>query len=219
MSELKHVSSKELGLKGMDNKGWCGVYQRVVKRILDILFSLIALPLVALVGIPVAVMIKAEDGGPIFYRSPRIGRDFRLFDMLKFRSMKVNAPNILNPDGSTYNSQTDDRVTKVGRWIRETSIDELPQILNVLKGDMSLIGPRAGDTDGIGTYTEEEKGKMLVRPGITGYSQAYFRNGLGVGEKRMYDAWYAHNVSFPLDVRIFLKTIGTVLRHDNIYTN
>ena len=219
MSELKHVSSEELGLKGMDKKGYRGVYQCVVKRIMDIVFSLIALPLVALVGIPVAAAIKLEDGGPVFYRSPRIGKAFRLFDMLKFRSMKVNAPNILNPDGSTFNSREDDRVTKVGRLIRETSIDELPQILNVLIGDMSIIGPRAGDTDGIDTYTEEEKDKMLVRPGITGYSQAYYRNGLGVGEKRMYDAWYAHNVSFPLDIRIFFKTIGTVLRHDNIYTN
>ncbi len=219
MSELKHRSSEEMGLKGMDKKGYRGIYQVFVKRVIDIVVSLIALPFIALVGIPVAVAIKCEDGGPVFYSSPRIGKDFKLFGMLKFRSMKVNAPNILNPDGSTYNSKDDDRVTRIGRFIRETSIDELPQILNVLIGHMSLIGPRAGDTDGINTYTEEEKGKMLVRPGITGYCQAYYRNGLGVGEKRMYDAWYAHNVSFALDVRIFFKTVKTVLKHDNIYTN
>ena len=219
MSELKHLSSEEMGLRGMDKKGYSGIYQVFVKRVIDILVSLIALPFIALIGIPVGIAIKCEDGGPVFYSSPRIGKDFKLFGMLKFRSMKVNAPNILNPDGSTFNSKDDARVTRIGRWIRETSVDELPQILNVLIGHMSLIGPRAGDTDGIDTYTEEEKGKMLVRPGITGYCQAYYRNGLGVGEKRMYDAWYAHNVSFALDVRIFFRTIKTVLRHDNIYTN
>ena len=139
--------------------------------------------------------------------------------MLKFRSMKVNAPDLRNDDGSTYNSATDNRITRVGHLIRETSLDELPQCWNVLIGQMSLIGPRAGDVESKDTYETDEKDKMLVRPGISGYAQAYFRNNLGVREKRLYDAWYAHNVSFWLDVKIFFKTIVTVLKQENVYTN
>ena len=199
--------------------GYKGFYQLVFKRIVDIIACLIALPFVLLITIPVSIAIKIEDGGPIFYRSGRIGKGFKEFDMFKFRSMKVNAPDLRNDDGSTYNSKVDNRVTKVGRFIRETSIDELPQIFNVLIGDMSIIGPRAGDVESKDTYEEDEKDKTLVRPGITGYTQAYYRNGLGVREKRLYDAWYAYNVSLWLDIKIFFKTIVTVLKRENVYTN
>ena len=123
--------------------------------------------------------------------------------MYKFRSMKVNSPNILNEDGSTYNSAEDSRVTKVGKVIRETSIDEIPQILNVIKGEMSIIGPRASGFDALPSYKDDEKDKMKVLPGITGYTQAYFRNGLSVREKRLKDAWYANHVSFVLDMKNF----------------
>ena len=139
--------------------------------------------------------------------------------MLKFRSMKVNAPDLRNEDGSTFNSKTDPRVTKIGRILRETSLDEIPQVFNVLVGQMSIIGPRAGDVESKETYEEDEKDKLLIRPGITGYTQAYYRNGLGVREKRLYDAWYAHSVCFWLDVKIFFKTIKTVIKHENLYTN
>lgn len=200
-------------------KNHSGAYQLVFKRIIDILLSLIILPFILLVTIPIAIAIKIEDGGPIFYKSRRIGKGFKEFKMLKFRSMKVNAPDLRNDDGSTYNSQSDTRVTKIGRFIRETSLDELPQFFNVLAGHMSLIGPRAGDVESKDTYQEDEKDKLLVRPGISGYTQAYFRNGLGVREKRLYDAWYAHNVSFGLDVKIIFKTIATVLKRENVYTN
>ena len=172
-----------------------------------------------LVTIPVAIIIKLEDGGPVFYRSMRIGLGFKEFGMLKFRSMKVNAPDLRNEDGSTYNSAVDLRVTKIGKRLRETSLDEIPQFFNVLFGQMSLIGPRAGDIESKDTYEKDEKDKLLIRPGISGYAQAYYRNGLKVREKRMIDAWYAHNVSFLLDVKIVFKTIETVFKHDNIYTN
>ncbi|WP_259330579.1 sugar transferase [Parabacteroides merdae] len=196
-----------------------GLYQKVVKRILDVLICLLILPFVLLVTIPVAIIIKLEDGGPVFYRSMRIGLGFKEFGMLKFRSMKVNAPDLRNEDGSTYNSAVDLRVTKIGKRLRETSLDEIPQFFNVLFGQMSLIGPRAGDIESKDTYEKDEKDKLLIRPGISGYAQAYYRNGLKVREKRMIDAWYAHNVSFLLDVKIVFKTIETVFKHDNIYTN
>ena len=196
-----------------------GLYQKVVKRILDVLICLLILPFVLLVTIPVAIIIKLEDGGPVFYRSMRIGLGFKEFGMLKFRSMKVNAPDLRNEDGSTYNSAVDLRVTKIGKRLRETSLDEIPQFFNVLFGQMSLIGPRAGDIESKDTYEKDEKDKLLIRPGISGYAQAYYRNGLKVREKRMIDAWYAHNVSFLLDVKIVFKTIETVFKHDIIYTN
>ena len=196
-----------------------GLYQKVVKRILDVLICLLILPFVLLVTIPVAIIIKLEDGGPVFYRSMRIGLGFKEFGMLKFRSMKVNAPDLRNEDGSTYNSAVDLRVRKIGKRLRETSLDEIPQFFNVLFGQMSLIGPRAGDIESKDTYEKDEKDKLLIRPGISGYAQAYYRNGLKVRENRMIDAWYAHNVSFLLDVKIVFKTIETVFKHDNIYTN
>ena len=133
--------------------------------------------------------------------------------------MKVKAPNILNEDGSTYNAKDDPRVTKVGRFIRETSLDETPQILNVLKGDMSIIGPRASAWEALPTYLGDELDKMKVRPGITGYTQAYYRNGLSVREKRLMDAHYAGTVSFWLDIKIFFRTIVTIFKRENLYTN
>ncbi|MBE7049642.1 MAG: sugar transferase [Ruminococcaceae bacterium] len=200
-------------------KNYKGFYQTVFKRFVDILFCIVVIPFVLLITIPIGIIIKTEDKGPIFYSSKRIGRNFKEFGMLKFRSMKVNAPDLRNDDGSTFNSENDPRVTKIGRWLRESSIDELPQIFNVLLGHMSLIGPRAGDVESKDTYAEDEKDKLLVRPGISGYTQAYYRNGLGVREKRLYDGWYAHNVSLALDIKVFFKTVETVLKHDNVYTN
>lgn len=190
-----------------------------IKRGLDVLICFCALPVFLIFYIIVATAIKIEDRGPVFYKAKRIGKDSKLLEMYKFRSMQVGAPNILNADGSTFNSATDSRVTKVGKFIRMTSIDEIPQILNVLKGDMSIIGPRASGYEALETYKDDEKDKMNVLPGITGYTQAYFRNNLSVREKRLKDAWYANNVSFVLDVKIFFKTIQTVLRRENIYTN
>lgn len=139
--------------------------------------------------------------------------------MYKFRSMKVNAPNIMNNDGSTYNAEDDPRVTKVGKFIRETSIDELPQIINVIKGEMSLIGPRASEWESLDSYLPDEMDKLKMLPGITGYTQAYYRNSITPRQKRLYDSWYVNNASLGLDMKIFFKTIVVVLKHENIYTN
>ena len=222
MEKTKHsgeISVEQLYEKGKHKYGYKGFYQLVIKRVVDILICVIILPLVLLIAIPISIAIKIEDGGPIFYRSRRLGKDFREFNMLKFRSMRVNVPDFRNEDGSTFNSKNDSRVTRVGRLIRETSLDEIPQCFNVMLGHMSLIGPRAGDIESKNTYEDDEKDKMLVRPGITGYTQAYYRNNLGVREKRLYDAWYAHNVSAWLDIKILFKTVVTVLKRENIYTN
>ncbi|WP_394895925.1 sugar transferase [Clostridium paraputrificum] len=194
------------------------MYEKYFKRFLDIIICIIVLPVFLIIFIILGILIKIEDGGPILYVADRIGKDSKIFKMYKFRSMKVNSPNILNKDGSTYNAKDDFRVTKVGKFIRETSIDETAQIINVLKGDMSIIGPRASLADALSTYKEDELDKMLVRPGISGYTQAYYRNGLSVREKRLKDSWYSNNVTFRLDLKIILKTIITVFRQDGIYT-
>lgn len=195
------------------------MYKYFFKRIIDLILSLLAFPLFCLILIPIAMAIKLDDGGPIFYKSARVGKGFKKFGMFKFRSMKVNAPDLRNADGGTWNSANDPRVTKIGKFLRETSLDETPQLLNIIKGDMSIIGPRAGDWESVDTYEDDEKDKCKVVPGLTGYCQAYFRNNASVREKRLKDAWYANNVSFALDVKIFLKTIQTVLKHENLYTN
>ena len=204
----------------MKNKSRCNsFYVVVVKRIADIIIGICALPFLLIITLIVGCAIKLEDGGPIFYKAKRIGKNGKIFNMYKFRSMIVNAPNWTNADGSSFNAADDSRVTKVGRFIRKTSIDELPQFFNILIGNMTLIGPRASGAGALDTYKEDELAKMDVKPGITGYTQAYYRNSIGVREKRLYDAWYSKNVTLWLDIKIFFKTIIVVLKRDNVYTN
>lgn len=195
------------------------MYKKYFKRFLDICFSLIGILIFFLAFIVVAPIIYMTDKGPIFYNAKRLGIYGKPFKMYKFRSMKVNAPDIRNEDGSTYNSDDDPRVTKIGRIMRKTSIDELPQFINVFLGQMSLIGPRPDPLDDMEIYTQEQKEKLKVRPGITGYNQAYFRNTITQDKKFENDVYYAKNISFILDVKIFIKTIITILRHDNVYSN
>ncbi len=196
------------------------MYKHFFKRLFDIIVSLIALPFVFLVFLFVAPIIWLTDRGPVFYNAERLGKKGKVFKMYKFRSMKVNSPNLKNADGSTYNGDNDPRVTKVGRIMRKTSIDELPQFLNVLLGDMSLIGPRAHLTTSYKGYEfldDDRKRRLDVRPGITGYNQAYFRNSATSAEKMKNDVYYVDNLSFALDVKVFFVTVFSVLKRKNIY--
>ena len=193
------------------------MYRKYVKRFLDIVVSLIGLPFFGVIFIIVAPLIWFEDRGPVFYNGKRIGKDGKIFPMHKFRSMKVNAPDIRLDDGSTYNAVDDPRVTKIGKFLRETSLDETPQILNILSGEMSLIGPRPDPPDWMERYPDEIKGFLAVRPGITGFSQAYYRNSDDSYEKMVHDLYYAQHITFAFDIKIFFKTIQTVIKHENIY--
>ena len=195
------------------------MYINFVKRFIDIIIGLLAFPFVLILIIIMGPIIYFNDKGPIFYNAERLGLNGKPFKMFKFRSMFVNAPDIRNEDGSTYNGDGDPRVTKVGRFMRKTSLDEIPQFLNVLLGDMSLIGPRPDPLDDMNIYTEHQKKKLIVRPGITGYNQAYYRNSVEQNEKFEHDVYYAENVSFLLDLKIFFKTIATVLSHDSVYND
>ncbi len=192
---------------------------KFIKRLFDLSVCIVLLPFFAVLWAVVAIAIKLDDGGPVFYYDHRIGKDCKELIMYKFRSMKVNAPMIVNSDGSTYNADDDPRVTKVGHFLRETSLDELPQILNVIKGDMSLVGPRASTWDSLDYYKPDEIDKMKVRPGITGLTQAYYRNSIPPRKKRLLDAWYANNATLWMDVKILFKTVGTVFKHENLYSN
>lgn len=192
------------------------MYRLFFKRLLDIIGSLCALPFVILIILIVGPIIYFSDKGPIFYAGPRIGLGGKPFGMLKFRSMKVNAPDIRLEDGSTYNGDDDPRVTKIGKFLRKTSIDEIPQFLNVLIGDMSLIGIRPDPLDWLEKYNEHERVILTVKPGITGYNQAYFRNSADGALKLKNDVYYAENISFWLDFKIILKTIKTVLLRENV---
>lgn len=193
------------------------MYKHFFKRLFDFILSLICLPFLLLFFLGVAIAIKIDDQGPVFYSAKRIGKNGKLFKMLKFRSMKVNAPDIRLADGSTYNGDDDPRVTKVGKFIRKTSIDELPQILNVFVGHMSFIGPRPDPEDWLDKYADEEKVFLTVRPGITGYSQAYFRNEADGQQKVKNDVYYAQHCTFWMDIKIFFKTIATVFKRENTY--
>ena len=192
------------------------MYSHYIKRLFDLMAALCALPFFLIVYVILAPFYFFMARGPMFYSGKRLGQFGKPFPMHKFRSMKVNAPDIRLSDGSTYNGDDDPRVTKLGKFLRKTSLDEIPQILNVLKGDMSLIGPRPDPLDWIDKYKEEEKVFLNVKPGITGYSQAYFRNSADAQEKINNDVYYAKNISFLLDVKIFLRTIKTVVCRENI---
>ena len=192
------------------------MYQHFFKPLCDFLIGFCAMPFVLLLMLILAPFYFFMDRGPILYSGKRIGKHGKPFPMYKFRSMKVNAPDIRLKDGSTYNGEDDPRVTKLGRFLRNTSLDEIPQFLNLLTGQMSLIGPRPDPLDWLGRYKEEEKVFLNVKPGITGYNQAYYRNRADAHEKIVNDVFYAKNISFALDVKIFFKTIKTVLCRDNV---
>lgn len=196
------------------------MYKRFVKRLIDVLVSLVGLPFFILIFLVFAPLIYFSDKGPVFYNAARLGYKGKIYKMYKFRSMKVNAPDLRNKDGSTFNSEDDPRVTNIGKFLRKSSIDEIPQLLNVLKGDMSLIGPRPNlPSVAYEELPEIERRRLGVRPGITGYNQAYYRNSVSSDEKFKNDVFYVDNISFGLDVKILLKTILTVIKRENINSN
>lgn len=198
------------------------MYKHFFKRLFDIIVALVALPFFLLIFIVLAPIIWLTDGGPVFYVAERLGRRGKTFKMIKFRSMRVNSPNLLNADGSTYNGDKDPRVTPIGRFIRKASLDETPQILNILVGHMSIIGPRAHLTTNYKGYDkldETRRHRLDVRPGLTGYNQAYFRNSVSSAEKIANDVYYVDNLSFWMDVKVFFKTIATVLGRKNVYVS
>ncbi|MBM7551664.1 sugar transferase [Thalassobacillus pellis] len=192
------------------------MYKRFIKRLIDILVAFFLIPLFSFLFIIVGIAIKIEDGGKIIYKGKRVGKNKKQYTMYKFRSMKQDAKDIRNSDGSTFNATHDDRVTEVGKIIRKLSVDEIPQILNVLKGDMSFIGPRPSPIGNEQLYPKDYARKFTIRPGITGFNQAYFRNDASITEKQKNDLYYVDNISFKLDFELLLVTVYKVFKREGI---
>lgn len=196
------------------------MYRHFFKRAFDIVGALAAIPFVVVIVVIFGPIIYLTDRGPIFYNAPRVGKNFKVFKMFKLRSMRVNAPDLRNADGSTFNSDDDPRVTRIGHFLRKTSLDEFPQFINVLIGDMSLIGPRPGTLKVFDeTISDIMEKRFSVRPGITGYTQAKLRNSATKEQRFTNDAYYADHLSLLLDFRILVMTIRSVLLRKNIYKN
>ena len=195
------------------------LYKSCLKRVIDIVLSLCIIGLLWPVFLVAAVLIKAEDRGSVIFGQIRIGKNCRVFKMYKFRSMAVGSE---HSGSGVYSGNNDDRVTKVGRFLRATSIDELPQAVNILKGDMSFIGPRPPITYHpwpIGEYSEEELRMFELRPGITGWAQVHGRKNVEWHERIRLNIWYVDHCSFLLDLKIFLMTILQVFSNkDNVNT-
>lgn len=188
-----------------------------IKRAMDVFFSAILLILGAIPLLIVALIVKLESKGPALFKQERLGMNGKVFRIYKFRSMVVGAE---KQGSGVYSGKNDARVTKVGKIIRATSIDELPQLINILKGEMSFIGPRPALTYHpwpFEKYTDEQKKMFAVRPGVTGWAQVNGRKEVEWPRRIEMNVWYVENMSFLLDLRIFFKTIIKVFTNaDNV---
>ena len=187
------------------------MYQHFFKRVLDILLAILVLLVPLPLYLLIAIAVKVDSKGPVLFKQERLGRGGRVFCMYKFRSMCVDAERM---GQGVYSDRRDTRVTRVGRFLRATSLDELPQAINVLKGDMSFIGPRPPLTYHpwpIEDYTPEQKRMFDVRPGITGWAQIHGRKAVGWDERIELSVYYVDHLSFWLDAKIFFLTIPKVL--------
>ena len=193
--------------------------QLFVKYAFDFCASLVALILISPVFLAVCIAIRASDHGPAFFRQKRIGKNGRVFEIIKFRTMVQNAEKM--GDGLVVQTEDDPRITKVGRFLRKTSLDEVPQLLNILKGEMSIIGPRPPATyhpyDGYENYPEQAKKRFLMRPGITGLAQVEKRNSATWDERIEIDVKYVEQFSLLLDLKIFFRTFAS-MRYTEEYT-
>jgi len=182
-----------------------------VKRLLDIIFSVVMIVMVAPLFLIVAIAIKLESEGPVLFKQERLGYRGRIFEIYKFRSMIVNAERL---GTGVYSSKGDPRVTKIGEIIRKTSIDELPQLINILKGEMSFIGPRptlVRHPWSFDEYTEEQKRRFNVLPGVTGLAQINGRKTVPWPERMILDVQYVNDINFLLDTKIFIITVWKII--------
>ncbi len=179
----------------------------MLKRLFDILSSLLALAVLGVPMLVIALAIRLGSTGAAIFRQRRAGRGGRPFTMLKFRTMRAEA----DPYGASPHGADDPRLTRLGRFLRETSLDELPQLLNVLAGQMSLVGPRPLYERQAAEWNPPQRRRLEVRPGVTGYAQAYGRAGLTIEEKIEMDLYYVEHRSFWLDLRILLRTAANLL--------
>ena len=180
-----------------------------IKRILDLILAIVLVIIFAVPMLIVAICIKLEDKGPIIYKSKRMGKNLKEFNTYKFRSMTTKREELKS------NMTHDEMVTKVGKFIRKTSLDELPQLFNIIKGEMSFIGPRPWIPEYYVWFTDEQKRRTDVLPGISGLAQVKGRNGINIFKKIEYDLKYVNNMSLSMDLKCIWLTIITVFKKDN----
>lgn len=194
----------------MQEKKHKGIYEKYIKRLLDIVLSLLAIIILSPLLIILAILVKMKLGSPVIFKQKRPGKNEKIFNLYKFRSMtdERDENGELLPD--------DQRLTSFGRNLRSTSLDELPELFNILRGDMSIIGPRPLLVKYLDRYNEKQKHRHDVKPGLTGYAQVNGRNSLTWSEKFEMDVWYTNNISFLRDLNIFLKTFVIVIKRDGV---
>lgn len=191
------------------------MYRHFFKRFIDIFFSLLGIIITSPILLIVAILIKIDSRGPVIFKQQRIGKNGKVFNIYKFRSMVVGAE---QTGSGVYSGKGDKRVTRVGKVLRATSLDELPQFFNLLKGDMSFIGPRPPLTYHPWTfdkYTEEQKKMFNVRPGITGWAQVNGRKEVEWHRRIELNVWYVEHLSFWLDIKILFMTVFKVFTNAN----
>jgi len=190
------------------------VYKHFLKRVIDFILSLIGLIVLSPVFIILCIWIKLDSKGPIFFRQKRVGKNKKHFNILKFRTMYIDTPK----DMPTHMlSNPDQYITKAGKFLRKTSLDELPQIINILKGEMAIIGPRPALWNQDDLIAERDKyGANDIKPGLTGWAQINGRDELEIDVKAALDGEYVRRMSFPFDVKCFFGTITSVLKHEGV---
>jgi undecaprenyl-phosphate galactose phosphotransferase len=186
------------------------IYRRFIKRILDFTISLISLIIFSPIFIVVVVLVRVKLGSPVFFCQKRPGKDEKIFTIYKFRTMTDKR------DENGNLCSDDIRLTSFGRKLRATSLDELPQLLNVIKGDMAIVGPRPLMVEYLPYYTEEEKIRHTVRPGITGLAQVRGRNSISWEEKFSFDIQYVNKMSLMFDLKIIMETVSKVIKKSDI---
>lgn len=192
-------------------------FQRMLKRSIDIVFAILLTVLLSPFMVVIAFLIKLEDHGPVLFKQERLGKEGKVFVLYKFRTMIVNAEKV---GLGIFLEERDPRITRIGKWLRELSLDELPQLFNILRGDMSFVGPRPPLPFFPKRYDEYEewvKKRFTVRPGITGWAQVNGRNLIDWYDRFKLDVWYVDHWSLWLDTKIVFLTILKVLKREGIY--
>ncbi len=190
------------------------MYSKCIKRLIDLILSLIGLIILSPVLIIISILIKIDSKGPVFFKQKRVGIHKKFFNIYKFRTMYIDTPKDM-PTHLLNNPEA--YITKVGKFLRKTSLDELPQLINIIKGEMAVIGPRPA------LYNQEDLIELRdkykandIRPGLTGWAQVHGRDELEIEEKAKLDGYYTEHISFLLDIKCFFLTIASVLKHEGV---
>lgn len=186
------------------------MYKKYVKRILDVVLSLVALIILSPIMLVVAILVRTKLGSPVIFKQERPGKDEKIFKLYKFRTMTDEK----DENGNLLSDEK--RLTKFGKLLRSTSFDELPELINIIKGDMSIVGPRPLLVEYLPLYNEEQKHRHDVRPGLTGYAQVNGRNLVDWESRFKLDVEYVNNISFKMDIKVLIDTVKVVFKREGI---